>query len=152
MTGWHIPLRLPCRLWSGSPHNRGYGRMWFEGKQELTHRLAFFFENDRWPRNHALHRCGRKMCCEPTHIYDGTDADNMRDQVRLGEHGMARKSCCPQCGGEYTTTAEGARRCMPCQSKYKADYYQKNRQRILANSQKRRNAKKELLGKEVCMT
>jgi hypothetical protein len=37
---------------------------------------------------HVLHHCDNRLCCNPDHLYLGTDADNVRDREvrRRGNH------------------------------------------------------------------
>lgn len=91
-----VPELGPCWVWTGATHN-GYGSM-FVGKradggkhQEDAHRVAFFVEHGRWPAPMALHKCngGASGCVRYDHLYEGDNADNMRDRVRTGGYATA---------------------------------------------------------------
>lgn len=51
---------------------------------------------------HVLHRCDNPPCCNPKHLFLGTQADNIKDMVKKGRHiarrgehsGMARLTEC----------------------------------------------------------
>jgi hypothetical protein len=56
----------------------------------------------------VLHRCGNGTCREPSHLYLGTDSQNLKDAYRLGErtkdaayvaYEAWRKYDLPQCAG-----------------------------------------------------
>lgn len=36
------------------------------------------------PENHVLHRCDVPLCCNPSHLYDGTPLQNMTDKHLRG--------------------------------------------------------------------
>lgn len=72
----------PCLIWTGSLNKWGHGRVWFEEEFIAAHRLAWwlFFGND--PVDQVNHLCDIPSCCEPTHLYDGTQEQNMQDKLR----------------------------------------------------------------------
>ena len=85
-----LPGRKSCWLWTG-PVNRpnGYGWIYLEGKDWLTHRAAYNFLVGKIPPGKCvLHNCDVKNCVRPSHLYIGTKRDNARDAVARG--GMAR--------------------------------------------------------------
>lgn len=49
-----------------------------------AHRLAFeIFSGSKIPIGMLVcHRCNNPPCCNPAHLYVGTDQDNMNDMVR----------------------------------------------------------------------
>jgi hypothetical protein len=63
------------------------------------HRVSALLYLDTFDENQQVnHRCGKKDCVNPAHLYVGTHRDNMSDAKRLGEmshgerHGMATVS------------------------------------------------------------
>lgn len=48
-----------------------------------SHRMAYALTNGP-PENDVLHRCDNRPCCNPAHLWDGTQADNMADMVAKG--------------------------------------------------------------------
>lgn len=81
-------LRSECWEWPGWKYKSGYGRIWFNGKYWLTHRLAYYWAKkaprDRFERLHVLHRCDNPGCYNPEHLWLGTNNDNIRDRVIKG--------------------------------------------------------------------
>lgn len=84
-----------CWPWVGGRFPAGYGR--FEGPRDpdgkrhvyLAHRLAYQAENGiELKRNdrHILicHRCDNPSCCNPSHLFAGSPADNMTDMLTKG--------------------------------------------------------------------
>lgn len=70
-----------CWPFLGGRDGHGYGIVRFQGKPAKAHRVAFFIEHGRWPEPMACHRCDNRPCCNPSHIYEGTATDNVRDMV-----------------------------------------------------------------------
>jgi hypothetical protein len=70
-----------CWPWTGST-SKGYGRFNFEKSFRLAHRVAFALASGEAPPGlGVLHRCDNKRCCNPKHLFLGTQADNMLDMV-----------------------------------------------------------------------
>lgn len=85
-----------CWEWQGAVHtNRKerYGVTSFEGRQWLTHRLAYFFANTLPPDPdlNVLHSCDNPSCCNPRHLREGTQADNVDDMMKRGRHYLVRR-------------------------------------------------------------
>ena len=80
--------------WTKACSDRGndrYGRLWYEGKIQLAHRVAYMLAGDViLPGEVIMHSCDNPPCCNPAHLSAGTHADNkdMRttDDDRLASH------------------------------------------------------------------
>lgn len=86
---WNKVLRLgddDCWNWRSST-SRGYGRFMLSGKRIYAHRFAWQITNGPIPDNlDVLHRCDNPRCCNPSHLFPGTQADNNRDKMQKGRH------------------------------------------------------------------
>jgi hypothetical protein len=60
----------------------GYGNIWYEGKSQKVHRVAYLVFKGPIPKGlHVRHSCDTRPCCEPTHLSVGTNLDNVMDRV-----------------------------------------------------------------------
>lgn len=84
-----------CWPWTGSRIRQGYGRINIDGALVLTHRVAFFLAFERWPAC-ALHKCDNPPCCNPSHLFEGTYADNAADREAKGRGNQPRGSANPR--------------------------------------------------------
>lgn len=89
-----------CRLWSrvtrcadvdcwpwvgGRAHPFGYGLIGLDGRPTTAHRVAWLVTRGPIPRGlSVLHRCDNPPCCNPAHLFLGTQADNMHDRHAKG--------------------------------------------------------------------
>lgn len=71
-----------CLLWPFFTNPAGYGQVFFQGKLELSHRVAFFISNKRWPIPHGCHECDVPNCVNPSHVFEGTNQDNIEDSCK----------------------------------------------------------------------
>ncbi len=79
-----------CWPYTGCLH-KGYGWAKRQGKRVFAHRLAWECTNGPIPDGlFCLHRCDNPPCCNPAHLFLGTQADNNRDRHSKGRsrHGV----------------------------------------------------------------
>ena len=79
------PLDTPCLIWQRSKHNDGYGKVRYKGKMRRAHRVAYELANGPIPDGlHCLHKCDTPACVNVSHLFLGTDLDNVQDMDAKG--------------------------------------------------------------------
>lgn len=74
-----------CLEWQGARDPNGYGRIFWEERVQLAHRAAYDAFVGPIPAGmNVCHRCDNPPCCEPTHLFIGSQADNHADMTRKG--------------------------------------------------------------------
>jgi hypothetical protein len=68
-----------CWEWRGSLNNSGYGFVYFDGKSQAAHRVAYALTKGPIAEGFELdHRCRNRACCNPDHLEPVTREENMR--------------------------------------------------------------------------
>lgn len=80
-----------CWEWQGARFHkddpkRNYGAFRSNLKTPLAHRVAWSLRNGRLPKDNLqiLHSCDNPPCCNPNHLHEGTNVDNVQDAIRKG--------------------------------------------------------------------
>lgn len=76
-----------CHEWTGSINDRNYGRFNIGRATYLAHRIAYTLHYGQDPADLMVcHRCDNPKCCNPFHLFLGTNTDNHTDCVEKGRH------------------------------------------------------------------
>ena len=72
-----------CWEWIKGKTSKGYGTVRYENKTYLAHRLAYqLFHNKTLDKLIFIcHKCDNPLCCNPNHLFQGTNKDNIDDKV-----------------------------------------------------------------------
>lgn len=80
-----------CLLFGKSVTTSGYGQMKIDGKMLRAHRIAWEIIHGPIPSKlQVLHKCDVRLCCNPDHLYLGSNSDNVRDRVSRCRNGVMR--------------------------------------------------------------
>lgn len=81
-----------CWEWQKRKHSFGYGVLQYQGKAHtlavLTYRLFVGPTNGLF----VLHKCDNPPCCNPDHLFLGTQADNMKDRSKKNRQCKGEKN------------------------------------------------------------
>lgn len=115
-----------CWVWQGWCNPQwGYGNTSWRGEVWGVHRLMWTVMRGEIPADKILcHRCDNPPCCNPDHLWLGTDQENHQDKAAKGRHHYGKLRCC-KWGHEFTpentriTKVEGRpdlfrRQCIEC--------------------------------------
>lgn len=76
-----------CRIWKFGRMTRGYGTLRWEGRWQGAHRVSHKLFVGPIPKGaNVLHRCDNPPCIEPSHLFLGTQKDNVRDMIAKQRH------------------------------------------------------------------
>ena len=78
------PSQSGCLEYQGARDRDGYGRFWVGSSTVRAHRFALARRMGVPPGAYVLHRCDNPPCCNPEHLFLGTNHDNIADRHAKG--------------------------------------------------------------------
>lgn len=75
-----------CWNWTSALSRGGYGKFSVaRSKWVEAHRISYFIEHGSIPNGKSvLHRCDNTKCVRPSHLFIGTQTDNIHDCISKG--------------------------------------------------------------------
>jgi hypothetical protein len=147
-----------CWNWTGCRTTKNYGKTNYKSEVVPAHRLMYAWLVEPLPRgigkgipvlDHFV--CDNPPCCNPAHLRLGSQRDNvLRGAGPCAQN--ARKTHCKR-GHELPDTGN-ERRCRTCHDMKAAEYYRKNREAVIARTNRSRQVREngprreELLAKK----
>ncbi len=79
-----------CWLWTKSTHN-GYGKTGVDNRHRQAHVFSYEAFVGPVPKGMQVnHKCHNRACCNPEHLYAGTQKENVRDMFEAGRNRTLR--------------------------------------------------------------
>ena len=96
----HIDIKSEdeCWEWKIFTTPKGYGQFQANRCTYKSHRLAYYLTYGKIPEDlYICHKCNNRKCCNPKHLYAGTQKENVQDCIRSGKFyfsGAGEKHLC----------------------------------------------------------
>jgi hypothetical protein len=88
-------VRIPfsgCWIYSGATNDAGYGIVGTGGRgmpNDRAHRITYRHFCGEIPNGmFVCHTCDVPSCCNPDHLFLGTNLDNVKDMIRKGRNSL----------------------------------------------------------------
>ena len=106
---YEVDAETGCWNWTACLNGKaGYGQFWDGARVVLAHRFAYeLLVGPIGDGLNALHRCDNPRCCNPAHVFLGTQKDNAADMIAKGRDKDGRKAAGPKISAAKTGVKRG---------------------------------------------
>jgi hypothetical protein len=114
-----------CFNWKGAVSNNRYGSLFYNGRMQKTHRIAWLLKHGEIEDGMDLdHLCRNTLCCNTAHLEVVTRSENLRRSPLMDR--KSQNTRCPR-GHEYggenlRLTKKGHRVCKTCMRQHIRDW------------------------------
>lgn len=124
-----------CLEYNGFRNELGYGQFRLgRGKLNRVHRIAYAnLVGPLTDDEKVCHACDNPPCSEPSHLFKGSQADNMKDCAAKGRNSRANWTACPK-GHSYPPDRPknvDKNRCRECANERNRRYQARKKERQL---------------------
>jgi HNH endonuclease len=82
-----------CWEWPGAQDKDGYCRTKLSGRTAIAHRAVYTIAKGEIPKGlNLLHRCDNPPCCNPDHLFPGTQKQNCEDAKAKDRHSRGERN------------------------------------------------------------
>lgn len=115
-----------CWEWTGCVNNTGYGTVSWHGQHYTAHRVAAYLSGmvqspsrpaHSTDKEHVLHKCDNRKCCNPAHFFTGSYSDNQRDAYQKNRRARPK-------GAAHVNAKLTTKQVMEIRKRYAAGEYQ----------------------------
>ncbi|WP_171820717.1 HNH endonuclease [Pseudomonas protegens] len=105
--GAKLKVEKDCIVYGGYRNRDGYGKVNRKGKAHFAHRYLWSVLNGLpSAESRVLHHCDNPPCCNPEHLFIGTQLENMQDMRRKGRGRWASQKGRPGYKGQSNPRAK----------------------------------------------
>lgn len=110
-----------CWDWRAFTSADGYGRVWWNGRPHVAHRIAYEISVGPIPDGLTIdHLCRNTLCCNPAHLEAVTSEENVRRGAASITHCKRGHAFTPE--NTVMVNKGGSRRCRRCKAMHEAQH------------------------------